>query len=229
MRRIIYNKFDKSKISELPRVTFNGRIIVVQTEAEAEKAVNYLLTKKLLGFDTETRPSFKKGVTHQVALMQVSDEDTCFLFRLNMIGMPPAVIRLLEDQSVPKIGLSLTDDMMMLHKRANFSVGQFIDLQDYVCKLGIEDMSLQKLYANVFGQRISKRERLSNWENQVLLDKQKLYAATDAWACVKLYQELSAMKESGDYELIVVPEPEPVKEESAPVKDESVPVQDENN
>lgn len=222
MKRIVYNKFDKSRISELPRATFNGRIIVVQTEAEAEKAVSYLLTKPLLGVDTETRPSFKRGITHQVALLQVSDEDTCFLFRLNMFGMSPAVIRLLEDQSVSKIGLSLTDDLMMLHKRADFSAGCFIDLQHFVSELGIKDMSLQKLYANVFGQRISKRERLSNWENQVLSDKQKVYAATDAWACLTLYQELTAMKESGDYELIVVPEPEPVK-------DEPITVQEENN
>ena len=139
-----------------------------------------------------------------------------------MFGMSPAVIRLLEDQSVSKIGLSLTDDLMMLHKRADFSAGCFIDLQHFVSELGIKDMSLQKLYANVFGQRISKRERLSNWENQVLSDKQKVYAATDAWACLKLYQELTAMKESGDYELIVVPEPEPVK-------DEPITVQEENN
>lgn len=207
MERIIYNKFDKSKISELPRVTFGGKIIVVQTAAEAEKAVDYLLSKKLMGVDTETRPSFKKGITHQVALLQVSDEDICFLFRLNMIGMTPAIIRLLEDTSVPKIGLSLTDDMMMLHKRADFSAGCFIDLQHYVSELGIEDMSLQKLYANVFGQRISKRERLSNWEKDVLTDKQKLYAATDAWACLELYKELNSLKESGNYELIVVPEP----------------------
>ncbi len=207
MERIIYNKFDKSKISELPRVTFGGKIIVVQTAAEAEKAVDYLLSKKLLGVDTETRPSFKKGITHQVALLQVSDEDICFLFRLNMIGMTPAIIRLLEDTSVPKIGLSLTDDMMMLHKRADFTAGRFIDLQHYVSELGIEDMSLQKLYANVFGQRISKRERLSNWEKDVLTDKQKLYAATDAWACLELYKELNSLKESGNYELIVVPEP----------------------
>lgn len=222
MKKIIYNKFDKSRISGLPRVTFNGRIIVVQTEDDAEKAVSYLLTKPLLGIDTETRPTFKKGITHQVALLQVSDEDTCFLFRLNIIGMLPAVIRLLEDQSVPKIGLSLTDDIMMLHKRADFTVGRFIDLQDYVSELGIMDKSLQKLYANVFGQRISKRQQLSNWEIHELNDKQKLYAATDAWACLKLYKALKAMKESGDYELVVVPEPEPVKEEQEQVKEENI-------
>ena len=96
----------------------------------------------------------------------------------------------------------------MLHQRANFKPGYFIDLQDYVKSLGIEDMSLQKLYANVFHERITKRQQLSNWENEVLNDKQKLYASTDAWTCIKLYERLHEMKETGDYQLVVVPTPE---------------------
>lgn len=201
MKKIIYRKYDKTKIGSLPRVSFEGRIVTVITEKEAEKAVDYLLFQPILGIDTETRPSFKKGHVNEVALLQVSTHDVCFLFRLNLIGMSAAVIRLLEDTTVPKIGLSLRDDLMMLGRRAEFSRGRFIDLQNHVEEIGVEDMSLQKLYANFFGQKISKRDRLSNWEAEILKDKQKVYAATDAWACIMLYEELMRLEQTGDYEL----------------------------
>lgn len=206
MTKIIYNKFDKKQISELPRILFEGRIVVVLSVSEADKAVNYLLSRDILGIDTETRPVFHKGQHHKVALLQVSDHDTCFLFRLNRIGMPKSVLKLLEDKTVPKIGLSLVDDMLMLHQRSKFTPGYFIDLQNYIKGLGIEDLSLQKLYANIFHHRISKREQLSNWENDVLTEAQKRYAATDAWTCINLYEEMKRLKESGDYKLVSVDE-----------------------
>ena len=189
-------------IGVLPRVFFEGKIVFVLSVSEADKAVKYLLSRDILGIDTETRPMFHKGEHHKVALLQVSDHDTCFLFRLNRIGMPRSIISFLEDTTVPKIGLSLNDDILMLHQRANFKKGNFIDLQDHVKELGIEDLSLQKLYANIFHQRISKREQLSNWENDVLTEPQKRYAATDAWACINLYEEMRRLKESGGYELV---------------------------
>lgn len=202
MRKIIYNKFDKHEITALPKVLFDGRIIVINTAAEVDKAVDYLMSQDILGIDTETRPSFKKGQSHSVALLQVSTHDTCFLFRLNLTGITPAIIRLLEDSSIPKIGLSLRDDINSLHKRADFHPGNFIDLQKHVCELGVEDLSLQKLYANFFHQKISKSVRLSNWESDVLSDRQKLYAATDAWACINIYEELCRLEKTGDYELV---------------------------
>ena len=183
---------------------FEGRIVVVLTEQEAEKAVRYLLSQPILGVDTETRPSFRKGQVHRVALLQVSSHDVCFLFRLNQLGMSPSVKRLLEDTTVPKIGLSLRDDLSSLHRLGDFETGLFIDLQNRVSEVGVEDMSLQKLYANFFGQRISKREQLTNWEADILSDKQKLYAATDAWSCIMLYEELLRLEQTGDYELIKV-------------------------
>ena len=204
MKKTIYSKFDKSKIGTLPRVLFEGRIVVVLTEQEAEKAVRYLLSQPIMGIDTETRPSFKKGAMHQVALLQVSSYDVCFLFRLNQLGMSPSVKQLLEDTTVPKIGLSLRDDFSSLHRLGDFETGLFIDLQNRVSEVGVEDMSLQKLYANFFGQRISKREQLTNWEADILSDKQKLYAATDAWSCIMLYEELLRLEQTGDYELIKV-------------------------
>ena len=204
MKKRIYSKFDKTRISSLPRVLFEGRIEVVLTERDAEKAVRYLLSQPILGIDTETRPSFKKGTIHHVALLQVSSHDVCFLFRLNQLGLSPSVKRLLEDATVPKIGLSLRDDLNSLHKLGDFNAGYFVDLQDHVREVGIEDLSLQKLYANFFEQRISKREQLTNWEADILQDKQKLYAATDAWSCIMLYEELMRLEQTGDYELIKV-------------------------
>lgn len=209
MRKTIYNKFDKHLISTLPKVSFPGRVITIFTEGEAEKAVDYLLRQKILGIDTETRPSFRRGIQNKVALLQVSTIDTCFLFRLNIIGLTPAIIRLLEDTSIPKIGLSLKDDLMMLGYRHEFTPGNFYDLQHHAKEIGIEDLALQKLYANIFGQKISKNQRLSNWEASMLSDAQKLYAATDAWACIMIYNEIERLKQTGDYELITVEEPQP--------------------
>jgi ribonuclease D len=178
--------------------------VVVLTERDAAKAVRYLLSQPILGVDTETRPSFKKGQMHQVALLQVSSYDVCFLFRLNQLGLSPSVKQLLEDTTVLKIGLSLRDDLNSLHKLGDFNAGRFVDLQDHVREIGVEDLSLQKLYANFFAQRISKREQLTNWEADVLNDKQKLYASTDAWSCIMLYEELMRLERTGDYKLIKV-------------------------
>lgn len=206
MKRILYNKFDKHAITALPPLKFPGRIIVIQSADETEKAVDYLLSADILGVDTETKPSFKRGENHKVSLLQVSNRDTCFLFRLHRTGMTPAIIRLLEDTTVLKVGLSWHDDIMMLKKRCDFKPGLFVDLQDLVGNIGIEDRSLQKLYANVFGMKISKRQRLTNWESDVLSDGQKLYAATDAWSCINLYEEIMMLKETGDFQLEVVEE-----------------------
>lgn len=201
--KTLYNRFDKKEISLLPRAIFGGCIFTIQTESEANKAVDYLLSFKLLGVDTETRPSFKKGKVNSVALLQVSTEDTCFLFRLNRIGLPSSLVRLLEDKEVLKVGLSLKDDLSMLRKRGDFKPSNFLELQDFVKNIGIEDMSLQKIYANLFHEKISKGQRLTNWETDILTDGQKLYAATDAWACVRIYNELNTLVENGEYELLV--------------------------
>jgi ribonuclease D len=209
MNKIIYSRFDKAKIAELPRVTFPGRIVTILSAGEAEKAVDFLLKSDILGFDTETRPCFTKGKRNKVALLQVSNREICFLFRLNCIGLAPAIVRLLETEGPLKVGLSWHDDIRSLHERGDFEPHGFIDLQDHMIELGIKDMSLAKLYANLFHQRISKREQLSNWEADVLTDKQKLYGATDAWACVRLYEEYVRLKETNDYFLEFVPEPEP--------------------
>ncbi len=209
MTKTIYSKFDKNAINGLPQAAFPGRIIVVFSQRAAEKAVNLLLTGDILGIDTETRPVFKRGIAHQVALLQACNRDTCFLFRLNIIGLCPPVVRLLENTRVPMTGLSLNDDITMLQRRGPFVPGRFIDLQNLVGALGIEDRSLQKLYANLFGEKVSKRQQLSNWETQILSDAQKKYAALDAWACIRLYEEVSRLRRSGDYTLVKVEADEP--------------------
>jgi ribonuclease D len=181
---------------------FQGRIVVVLNESEAEKAVNFLLTCNILGIDTETRPSFKKGQQHKVSLLQVSTHDICFLFRLKLIKQKSSIIRLLENKDVPMVGLSLHDDVMSLNRLFDFTPGNFIDLQNLVKTIGIEDLSLQKLYANFFHQRISKSQQLSNWDADILNEKQRLYAATDAWACIQIYEEYRRLSESRDFNLI---------------------------
>ena len=211
MAKIIWNKIDKKQISKLPRALYEGKIVVVARRWETKRAVDALLTEPILGIDTETRPSFKKGRQYLVSLLQVSTREVCFLFRLNFLGLNYDIVRLLEDTTVPKVGLSLHDDILSLHKRGKFTPGNFIDLQDHMKELGIKDLSLQKLYANIFGLKISKTQQLSNWEADILSDKQKLYAATDAWACIQLYNEYQRLIDTGDYELMVVEEPQEEK------------------
>lgn len=211
----IYDKFDKSIINSLPLVTFPGKIIVVLNEYEADRAVEYLLSCDVLGVDTETRPAFRKGNNHKVALLQVATRKECFLFRLNHLGLPKSLLRLLSNKQMPMVGLSWHDDLMSLHRREQFEPGWFIDIQDIIGNLGIVDKSLQKLYANLFGEKISKRQRLTNWEADVLTDRQKEYAAIDAWACIKLYDEIMNLLATKEYELEVVPEEKPAADNNS--------------
>mgnify|MGYP001541232652 CR=1 FL=1 len=170
---------------------FKGRIITILSKEEADKAVEYLLRFPIVGFDTETRPSFKKGQRYKISLMQISTDDTCFLFRLNHIGIPESLEKFLKSSSTLKIGLSLRDDFGAIRKRSDIEPANFLDLQNYVGQFGIEDASLQKIYAILFQKKISKGQRLTNWEADVLTDSQKKYAALDAWACLRIYNLLN--------------------------------------
>ena len=198
---IIRRSIDKEEVKDMPRALFPGQIHVIQTPQEAERAVAYLKKCSILGIDSETRPSFTKGQSHKVALLQVSSEEHCFLFRLNLTGLTLPIIMLLENPGITKVGLSLRDDFMMLHKRAPFEQHACIELQEYVRAFGIQDKSLQKIYAILFGEKISKSQRLSNWEAETLTEPQKLYAATDAWACLNIYNKLQELKRTGDFEI----------------------------
>lgn len=198
---IIRRTIDKALISTLPRANFGGKIHVVNTPHEAEQAVAFLKQQcpPLLGIDTETRPSFSKGRQYKVALMQVATADHCFLFRLNLTDLTLPLIYLLENPAITKVGLSLHDDFMMLHRRAPFEPRGIVELQEQVRPFGIQEMSLQKIYAILFDEKISKNQQLSNWEARELTQPQQLYAATDAWACLNIYNKLQELKESGDF------------------------------
>ncbi len=203
----IVSRFDKKLIPELELVQFEGRIFTVDTEAEARKATDFLMREKTVGVDTETKPVFKKGrKMNPVALMQVSTLDSCFLFRLNHIGLPDCLVDLLESDKLLKVGLSLQDDFRQLTRRRSINPCGYVELQQMVREFGITDMSLAKLYANLFNCRISKSQQLSNWEADVLNERQKRYAATDAWACVRIYNELNRIKKEG-YVCEIIPEP----------------------
>lgn len=208
MNRIV-SRFDKKLIPALTLDQFEGRIITADSELEAIKAVDYLMGQEVVGLDTETKPMFLKGHRmNPVALLQVSTLDTCFLFRLNHIGMPDCIVDLLQDDGLLKVGLSLHDDFMQLGRRRSICPGRYVELQQMARDFGITDMSLAKLYANLFGLRISKSQQLTNWEADVLSERQKRYAATDAWACLRIYNEFNRINIEG-YECEVIPEPVP--------------------
>lgn len=184
----------KEQLSALDRVSFTGKIHVVDTLPKLDKALAELKDATTLGFDTETRPSFKKGISHNVALMQISTMDDCYLLRINKIGIPTSLRLFLEDSQITKVGLSLKDDFGVIHKGYDANMLGFVDLQKVVPQYSIADASLQKIYAILFGKRISKGQRLSNWEADTLTVAQQEYAAIDAWACLKIYNYLNSQK-----------------------------------
>ncbi len=184
------------EINLLPVGAFEGDIAVVDTPEAVGEACAYLSERPVIGFDTETRPAFTKGVTNRVALLQLSSGERAFLFRLNRIALERPIIRLLEDEKVIKIGAAIRDDLKGLQKFRHFTPGGFIDLQSIVGDYGITDLSVRKLAAITMGIKISKAQRLSNWEAQQLTPAQQRYAATDAWVSREIYMILTAKQSS---------------------------------
>jgi len=180
----------KEEIASFDSEEFNGQILVVDSQSKVIPAIDYLSKFRNLGFDTETRPTFRKGNQNNLALIQLATDDRCYLFRINKIGFSPALVRLLSDRNIQKIGLSLRDDFTGMSRQMKFSPQGFIDLQKMVSEYDIADISLQKIYAILFQKKISKNQQLSNWEAESLSDAQKKYAAIDAWACLKIYEKL---------------------------------------
>lgn len=181
----------KETVSELPIETFNGEIIIIDKAEDVAPAIDDLSKHNKIGFDTETRPAFKKGQYNKVALIQLSTMDTCYLFRLNKIGYPDELDKIICNENIIKIGLSLRDDFAAMNRRSEMIPVNFVDLQPFVDKYGIDDNSLQRIYAIIFGKKITKRQRVSNWEADNLSEAQKNYAALDAWACLKIYNHLT--------------------------------------
>nr|WP_321453246.1 3'-5' exonuclease [uncultured Carboxylicivirga sp.] len=183
----------KEALSELPLQHFEGDVVVVEDETKIEELVRELEQHSVIGFDTETKPSFQKGKSNKVALLQLATSEQGYLFRLNKTGFHPALIRLMENPEIEKIGVGIRDDLRGLQRLAPMKHAGFVELQDYVKQVGIEDTSLRKLAGLVMHIRVSKRQRLSNWEAPHLSPSQVIYAATDAWVAIELYHKLTAM------------------------------------
>ncbi len=182
----------KDIINTLPIENFSGQIHVIDTVEQALASIEQLRQYNILGIDTETRPSFRKGHTNKVSLIQLSTHTDCYLFRINKIGLIEELRQLLTDVKIAKVGISLRDDLSVLYRVNKFEPHNFVDLQNIVPQYGIADMSLQKIYAIIFGKKISKSQRLSNWEATELSIPQQCYAALDAWACLHIYDALQA-------------------------------------
>lgn len=201
----------KQELSTLQAASFNGDIILVDSEEEATKAADVLRKEKVIGFDTETKPSFKRGQSNTVALLQLSTHSTCFLFRLNHIGLNKEIREILESPDILKIGVSIHDDFHHLQKVYDLHPDGFIDLQAFVKDYDIIDNSLSRIYAILFNQRISKGQRLTNWEAPALTKHQQEYASLDAYACIQIFDELTQKgfnpEESKYYRLITPPTP----------------------
>lgn len=184
------DKISNEETAQLPAIEFGGRICIIDHERDIVEACKVLAAEPVLGFDTETRPSFRPGVTFRVSLLQLSTPTVCYLFRLNRIPLAKPILQLLENKQVLKVGADVAGDLRALHQIRHFREAGFIDLQSIAPQWGIGEKSLRKLSAIVLGQRVSKAQRLSNWEAATLTDKQQLYAATDAWVCTRIYEKL---------------------------------------
>ena len=173
-------------------VSFPGRITVVEdTGPDYDRALAYLRRQKVLGFDTESRPSFSADQPHYgVSLLQLSGAAKAFLFRIKKCGMPPSLCRLLSNPGIIKVGAAVHDDLRGLKRLHGFEPAGFVDLQKIGWEYGIRDKAVKKMAANILGIRISKTQQLSNWEAEKLSDPQLRYAATDAWVCREMYLKL---------------------------------------
>ena len=187
---MLKSKITKEEINLLPVVIFEGKITLVDDLSKVHPAIEELRKAKVVGLDTETKPSFTRGTYHKVSLVQISTLNHCFLFRLNHIGFPPALAEFLTDITVKKVGLSLRDDFNGLNKHHKFMPENVVDIQSIAQSYGIMELSLQKIYAILFGKKISKSQRLTNWESPELTEQQQRYAATDAWASLQIYLQL---------------------------------------
>lgn len=186
------------QLEKLEYASFPGKIQVIDNVgAEFNRAISYLRSQKIIGFDTETRPTFTPNQPrYGVALLQLSGPEKAFLFRINKMGMHRRLCSLLANPKVLKVGAAIHDDIRGLQKHKEFKPASFVDLQKIVCEWGIRDKSVKKMAAIIMGIRISKTQQLSNWEADVLSESQCRYAATDAWVCREMYLKLMSSEKN---------------------------------
>lgn len=183
----------KEELMALPLYAYDGEVVSVDTLEKFHQVKDELFLEPLWGFDTETKPCFKKGASNRknVALLQLSSREKTYIFRLSIIGLPKELCDFLSSDKFTKIGLSSRDDIKGLQKLSPFTPAGFIDLQSIAPDYGIEEKSLRKMAAIVLGVRISKAQQLSNWESETLNEKQIRYAATDSWVTRQIYVRLT--------------------------------------
>ena len=186
----------KDEINELPIRKSSGKMHVITDENDCLLAIKELKKNKILGFDTETRPSFKKGEKHDVCLLQLSTKDDAYLFRLNKYALSNELKELLADKDIIKSGVAVRDDIKGLRKLNDFEPGGFVELADLAKKLEIKQLGLRSLSAMILGVRISKQFKLTNWEQPNLNNDQLCYAATDAWIGLLLYNKMTELLSS---------------------------------
>lgn len=187
---IFRERITKEETTQLSSIEFKGEIRVIDKIEDIAPACEYLSKQRVIGFDTETRPSFRAGNINKTALLQLSTDSVCYLFRLNKIPLERAIMQLLESKDIMKIGADVSGDLRALRQLRHFKDNGFIDLQSIISGWGVEEKSLRKMSAIVLGKKISKAQRLSNWEASALTERQQIYAATDAWVCNKIYKTL---------------------------------------
>lgn len=195
MENIFRQSITKEEIEKLPLFVYEGKIVIVEDEAQVDVIVESLRKNSILGFDTETRPAFHKGEVYKVGLLQLATPDVVYLFRLNKCGFSASLRSLLATPEIEKVGVGIRDDIRNLRKQGDFMPASFVDLQEFTEKFGILDKSFSKLMAIIFGVKISKRQRVTNWDAPQLSDAQIHYAATDAWGALKMYQYLLSLRE----------------------------------
>ena len=188
----------------MPVVAFEGEVIVVDREEQVADAVAYLKQQRVLGVDTEARPSFQRGIHYPTALVQIATHERCYLFRLTHIGMPEALAQVFADPKICKVGLAFKDDINGLRRRHDFTPANCVDVQSMVAQYGILDLGLQKIFAICFNKKISKAQQLTNWENSHLTPEQARYASTDAWATLLIYEDLLAHEPLRQEEIIAL-------------------------
>lgn len=173
----------KEELSEFPQGGYKGEIVLIETLEQVESVVVEIRSERLIGIDTETKPMFKRGQKHEVALLQLATAEKVYLFRLNSIGLPLTISDILGDKNVRKIGIALHDDFIALKRRTTFQPANVVDLNTLCKEMGFTSVGAKKLAALILGFRISKRQQTSNWEAETLTQAQIEYAATDAWIC----------------------------------------------
>ena len=180
------------ELNKLEYAAFPGKIYLIDSVgAEFNRAIAYLRSQKVIGFDTETRPCFSPNQPrYGVSLLQLSGAEKAFLFRIKNFGMHRRLCNLLADKRIIKAGAAVHDDIKGLQKLRDFVPGGFVDLQKIVWEYGIKDKSVKKMAGIILGFRISKTQQLSNWEAETLSESQCKYAATDAWVCREMYLRL---------------------------------------